>query len=136
MSRILALDVGEKRIGLATTDELLITCSPFGFIFRENAVSEIEKIIQKEGIEKIVVGMPFLPSGGLGSQAEDVQKFVDELKKSVSLQIDFEDEVLTSIEAERRLKEMKQKNQEKGDIDAMAACIILESYIRKEKYDR
>lgn len=132
MSRILSLDVGEKRIGLATTDELLITCSPFGFIEREGALGRLAGIIKDENIEKLVVGMPFLPSGPLGSQAEDVLRFVEELK-TLGISIDFEDEVLTSVEAERRLRSLKNPNFQKGDVDAMAACIILESYLRKEE---
>lgn len=135
MSKILSLDVGEKRIGLATTDELLITCSPFGFIARETALEQLGEIIESENIQKLVVGMPFLPSGNLGSQAEDVQRFIDNLKEKFSLPIEFENEVLTSIEAERRLRDSK-KSFEKGDIDSMAACIILESYLRKEQHDK
>ena len=132
MSKLMSLDVGEKRIGLAATDELLITCAPYGYIEREGAIEKLKQTFTGENITKIVVGMPFLPSGGLGSQAEDVNKFVEELRHEINIEIDFENEVLSSVEAERRLHEMKLKDMEKGDVDAMAACIILESYLRKE----
>lgn len=132
MSVILALDVGERRVGVAKTDELEIIASPFGFFDREVAIEKIADIISEEMVDLIVVGMPYLPSGGLGSQAEDVNLFIEELKAATSLDIETENEVLTSVEAEKRLKSMK-KSFEKGDIDAMAATVILESYLRKGK---
>lgn len=135
MAKILAIDVGEKRVGLATTDSLEIIASPFGWIPREGAVAKISEIISSEEVDQILVGMPFLPSGGLGSQSKDVLAFTEELKKELNIPIDFEDEVLSSVEAEKRLKEMKKSNCEKGDVDAMAACVFLESYLRKGKYE-
>jgi len=127
--RILAIDVGEARVGLAISDELQIIASPFGFINREDSSQKIDSIIKKENINGILVGMPFLASGGMGSQTKDVQMFTEELKGITDLNIDFENEILSSVEAENRLKEMK-KPYQKGDIDAMAACIILETYLR------
>ena len=130
MGRILAIDVGQKRVGLAITDELQMFASPYGCIAREGSVSEISVIIKNENISSIVIGMPYLPSGGLGGQASDVELFVTELKSKVSLPLDFEDEVLTSVEAEDRLTKMGSKYV-KGDIDAMAATIVLESFLSR-----
>ncbi|MEI6266460.1 MAG: Holliday junction resolvase RuvX [bacterium] len=127
--RILAIDVGEARVGLAISDELQIIASPLGFVSREDSFQEIDSIIKKEGISVILVGMPLLASGEMGSQTKDIQKFAKELKQTTDLNIDFENEILSSVEAENRLKEMK-KPYQKGDIDAMAACIILETYLR------
>jgi putative Holliday junction resolvase len=129
--KILALDIGEKRVGLAVSDELGMTASPFKTIQRKEAVSEIAEIVIGEGVGKVVVGVPYLASGELGSQATDVWKFIEELKPRVSVEIDFENEILTSYEAEERLKDKKKKNKE--DIDSMAAVIILESYLARTK---
>lgn len=129
MGRILAIDVGEKRVGLAMTDELCIIASPFGFVEREKSVEYIHNLIHKENIDHLVVGLPYLPSGGLGGQAVDVKAFVEDLTKIVNLPIEFENEMLTSVEAEKRLRIVKPKHV-KGDVDAMAATIILESFLQ------
>lgn len=131
LAKILALDVGEKRIGLATTDELEIIVSGFGFIEREHAVEKVAEIVENEAIEGIVVGLPMLPSGEKGSQAEDVEKFVSELADKINVDIEFENEVLSSVEAENRLKSIGKKIKDKGEIDEMAAIVILESYQRR-----
>jgi putative Holliday junction resolvase len=128
---IFALDVGEKRVGIAKSDPSAVFALPYGFIERENSFSELKEIFKKENADKIVVGMPFLPSGGLGSQSKDVEKFIDDLKQLVNLPVLTENEVLTSIEAENRLK-ISEKSYSKGDVDTMAAVIILESYLRRE----
>jgi putative Holliday junction resolvase len=127
---VFALDVGEKRIGLAKTDEIKLLAMPFCVVQRESALTELPKIFEENSAEKIVVGMPYLPSGGLGSQAKDVVDFIGKMKENISLPVVTENEVLTSIEAERRLKEIGE-DFSKGDIDIMAAVIILESYLRK-----
>jgi putative Holliday junction resolvase len=127
---VFALDVGEKRIGVAKTDEIKLLAMPFCVVQRESALTELPKIFEENSAEKIVVGMPYLPSGGLGSQAKDVVDFIGKMKENISLPVVTENEVLTSIEAERRLKEIGE-DFSKGDIDIMAAVIILESYLRK-----
>lgn len=132
--KILAADIGEKRIGLATCDELGVSATPYGHVERDNGLSRIVEIIEKESIERLVVGIPYLESGKLGSQAEDVWRFVEDLRLRVSIPIDFENEHLTSKEAEKRLKKDKSKKKsKKGDIDSMAAAIILESYLARMK---
>lgn len=133
MGKILGLDVGEKRIGLATSDELGILVSGQGAVLRKDALDYLPEYVKKEGIDLVVVGMPYLPSGGLGSQAEDVKKFMDQLSAATSVKLDTESEVLTSVEAENRLKDMKIKIKDKSEIDEMAAMIILESYLRRGK---
>lgn len=128
--KLLALDVGEKRVGLAESDELEIIASPKGYIYRIEAIDKLKAIIDEEKIEKIIVGMPFLPTTGeLGSQGGDVNIFINELKGNFNLPIEIVTEVFTSVEAEKRLREIGGEF-EKGDIDAMAATIILETYLR------
>lgn len=132
MSKYIALDVGTKRVGVAMSDDLAIIASPYATIPRVGAAEEAARLAEKEKAVRIVVGLPYLPSGGLGSQARDVNLFVEELQKQATIPIDFEDEVLTSIEAENRLKAMSKKRLVKSEVDAMAACIILESYMRRQ----
>jgi putative Holliday junction resolvase len=129
--KILAIDVGEKRVGFAASDELGIIASGLGAVERKGAVEAVCGLIEKEKIEKIVVGMPFLPSGGLGSQGKDVEKFIDSLKEEITIPVETENEVLTSVEAENRLKSMGKREIAKTEIDEMAAVIILESYLRR-----
>ncbi len=129
--KILALDVGEKRVGIALSDELCIISTPYGFVDRERAIDKVAEITNVEKVERIVIGLPYLPSGDLGSQSDDILKFSDLLKKTVRCRIDFEDESLSSVEAENRLRQGR-KPFEKGDIDAEAAAIILESYLAKK----
>ena len=131
MTKILSIDVGEKKVGLATTDETQMIAAPFGFLDRQDSIPKILDIITKENIGQIVVGIPYLPSGGLGSQAEDVQGFVTELRGKTRVGIDFENEILSSVEATNRLKAMRRKIKNKGEVDAMAATIILEGYLNR-----
>lgn len=131
MQKILSIDVGEKRVGLATSDELGMIAHPYGYLEREGAVAKIADLVAQEGTHQIVVGLPYLASGDLGTQAEDVQKFVAELQMVTETAIDFENEILSSVEAVNRLKRMKRNIRDKGEVDAMAATIILESFMNR-----
>lgn len=131
MTKVLAIDVGEKRVGLATTDETRMIAAPYGFLEREGSVAKIVDIIRVEEIGQLVIGMPYLPSGDLGSQAEDIEHFAADLGALTSLNITFENEILSSVEASNRLKGMKRKIKDKGEVDAMAATIILEGYLSR-----
>ena len=131
MFRTLAIDVGEKRVGFATSDELGITVSPAGYTDRAAALDRVVDLVRLENIGTIVVGLPYLPSGGLGSQASDIYDFVGKLQEVITQPIEYENEVHTSQEAEARLGLQKRKKIEKGDVDEMAAMIILESYLNR-----
>lgn len=133
MQKILAIDVGEKRVGLATSDELGMLALPFGYLDRDGVIEKIDSILVQENIGQIVVGMPFMGDGSMGTQAEDVQHFVAKLHEQTTIGIDLENEMLSSVEATNRLKSMKRKIQNKGEVDAMAATIILESYMNRSK---
>lgn len=135
LTKVLAIDVGEKRVGLATCDELRMIASPFGFLDRDDAVEKIVNIISSEEIAQLVVGLPQLSSGDMGTQAEDVKTFAKELGESTNIKIDFENEILSSVEAANRIKRSKKKMKHKGELDAMAACIILESYLNRSEIE-
>ncbi len=132
MHKIMALDVGTKRIGIALSDYLHVIATPCRCISREpeqKAIEEITKIAQENRVEKIVVGIPINMDGSLGSQA---QNCIDFSQKLTGFDIILEDERLTSEAAEERLRERRidfRKN--KGLVDIESACIILEQYLGK-----
>ena len=132
MHKVMALDVGTKRIGIALSDYLQVIATPHSFILRnpENkAIEEIVKIAKENRVEKIVVGIPLNMDGSKGSQAQDC---IDFSQKLVGFDIILEDERLTSEEAEERLRSRKvdfRKN--KGLVDMESACVILEQYLGK-----
>lgn len=128
--KILACDVGLSRVGLAVSDESATIAQPLTCVSRDDAYTRLQEIIDNEKIEKLVVGLPLLENGDEGSQAEDIKSFAIGLEKTIRLPIDFENEYLTSVEAERRLEG---KRHQKEDIDIMAATVILENYLEKNK---
>ena len=132
MHKVMALDVGTKRIGIALSDYLQVIATPHSFISRvpeEKASADIVKIAKENRVEKIVVGVPINMDGTFGGQAKDCQDFSQKL---IGFDIILEDERLTSEEAEERLRSRKvdfRKN--KGLVDMESACVILEQYLGK-----
>ena len=132
MYRVMALDVGTKRIGVALSDFLRVIATPHSCVQRQpedKAVEEILKIAKENRVEKIVVGLPKNMDGTIGEQAQDCINFS---QKIVGFDIILEDERLTSEEAEERHRERKidfRKN--KGLVDMESACVILEQYLGK-----
>lgn len=132
--RVLALDVGDKRIGVAVSDPFFLFATGLKIIIRENdnkALEEIKEICQTYKIKKIVVGLPYNMDGTIGAQAKKTVKFTEKLKND--FEIIYRDERLTSFEAEEMLKkENKKYTKNKGLVDIKAACIILQSYIGEQ----
>lgn len=128
-TNILALDVGEKRIGMATGDtamkipRILPTLSN-----DDNFSNQLADIVTYEGIDAIVVGYPRNLAGETTAQTEVVEQFIASLQTAVSVPIYTQDESLTSIKAEERLRE-RGKPYARADIDAEAAAIILQDYM-------
>lgn len=134
MYKIMALDVGTKRIGVALSDFLLMLANGHSCVARQpekKAVEEILKIAKENHVEKIVVGVPYNMDGTQGSQAEDCKSFAAKLE---GYNVIFEDERLTSDTAEENLRNKKidfKKN--KGLVDIESACIILEQYLSRNQ---
>lgn len=130
MHKVMALDVGTKRIGVALSDYLKVIASPHSCIPREpekEALELIVKIAKENNVKEIVVGLPINMDGSAGAQA---QNCIDFSQKIIGFDIILEDERLTSEEAEERLRQRKadfRKN--KGLVDMESACIILEQYL-------
>lgn len=127
IKNLLALDVGEKRIGLALGDSDVRIAVPFGYIERtEDSLVRLVEVILEHDIATVVIGYPRNQSGEPTHQTTLVIDFADELKKTeTGVEIEFQDESLTSVEAERRLGQVK----DRGEIDAEAASIILQDYL-------
>ncbi len=134
MHKIMALDVGTKRIGVALSDYLQILANGECCIQRTpetDAIKEIIKIAKANRVEKIIVGVPFNMDGTQGAQAEDCREFANNF---IDFEIIFEDERLTSEQAEENLRNKKidfRKN--KSLVDIESACIILEQYLSRKK---
>lgn len=130
--RILGIDYGEKRIGLAVSDEKETLASRFLTLENKSlkkSIKEIKKIVSEENIKKIVVGIP-IGFRGDSEQTKAVRKFIGELKKNIDLPIIEINEIFTSKMAEENLREAGMKDVKKV-IDQEAARIILESYLDK-----
>ena len=129
----MALDVGNVRIGVAASDPTQTISTPLNSLTRKNSISEIKEICSDRAIVLILVGMPYLPSGKLGTQARITEAFINELKISIEIPIQTADERMTTIEAKIRLKESGYKNisktGDKGIIDSAAAAVLLDEYI-------
>ena len=137
MQRFLGIDVGTKRIGIAICDPLLITTRSLVALARvpeDKAVLEIAKICKEYGISTVAVGLPYNMDGTLGSQAQDCQDFAKRLEVEAKLEVCFEDERLTSYEAEQILASQGKKyTRNKELVDMMSAELILRQFINKKE---
>ena len=130
--KLIGLDVGTKRIGISKADSSTKIAIPDGFVeVNGQEFIEIARIARMNNTSTFVVGLPRNNSGEETKQSLYVRDFARQLAMSIpNTKIYFEDESLTSVEAERRLKERKKKY-EKGEIDAEAASIILQDFLER-----
>lgn len=133
IQRVLGLDVGSKRIGIAISDPLGITAQGLETLQRKNKRLDFEalaKLVRDHGVSEIVVGFPLRMSGEEGIQAEKMQRFAEELRERVGLPVHLWDERLTSAEANRLLRETEMSIKRRGQVvDQMAAVLILQSWM-------
>lgn len=138
--RYMGLDYGTKTVGVALSDELLITAQPFETITREKETKlrktyqRIEEIIAEKKVEKIILGYPKNMNNTVGERALATEEFKENLERRTSLPVILQDERLTTIEADRILDATGvAESGRKQYIDKMAAAIILQSYLDAEK---
>jgi len=136
MERILAIDYGRRRIGLARNDALGFTAHGLPTLIvrnRENAIVQVLEVIEKEQPDRIVVGLPRNLDGSMSDMTEVVDVFVEQLQDRMSLPIVKIDERLTSVAALKTMRDMgiKQKGN-KGTVDKMAAVYLLEIYLQQQ----
>ena len=131
--RILAIDHGTKRMGVAISDELGMIAEPLEFIPPEpfaEFLNRLKEILREKQVELILVGMPRNMDGSYGPAALKVQEFVAVLKDVVAIPIKTLDERLTSVQAHRFLTEAEVRGrQRKEKVDKSAAAILLQSYL-------
>ncbi len=133
MGKIIAIDFGMKRCGIAITDDLKIIASPLGFQDSATIFTFLSQLIKKEIVECIVIGEPRRLNYEMSTTTEIVHKFGDRLQQLYpSILIKYIDERLTSKIAQNTLIESgigKKKRQEKGRLDAISATLILQTYL-------
>lgn len=135
--RIMGLDVGDKTIGVSVSDLMGLTSQPVTTIKRVSKKKDIEslkEIIKEKQVIKIVSGLPKNMNGTLGPQGEKVFSFCEFLKEETKIEIEFFDERLSTVQAERSLLEGDISRQKrKKVIDMLAAVIILQGYLDRQK---
>jgi putative Holliday junction resolvase len=129
----MALDVGDRNIGVAISDALLLTAQARPTLRRKDLKSDIEalrRLAEENEVHEIVVGRPVHMSGDESPQSRKVARFAEELHKVLDIPLVFWDERLTSFAAEQHLEEMGLNwRQRRGHIDKIAAMIILQNYL-------
>lgn len=135
--RILALDVGKKRIGLAVSDELAITAQGVETLQRTRVrddLAALKDIAARWNVQTLLVGKPLHMSGDESRQSEYTREFADRLHQHLELPVVFWDERLTSVEAERMLRQTGASlDQRKKAVDRLAAVLLLESYLEYKR---
>lgn len=153
MHRIMGLDIGDRRIGIAVSDPTQTLASPLKTIIRvddESAVIEIAALIGQHGIGKLVIGLPYMLDGSFGEQAQKVTEFSEKIKGRAAVETVMQDERLTTFSAGqklreggknlrgkidssttgRRLREARKKRESvRKEIDSAAATVILQAYL-------
>ena len=133
MGRVLGLDVGVRRIGIAVSDPLGITAQGLDTLQRKNKRHDVEylrRVIRDYEVKEIVVGLPLRMSGAEGTQSEKMRAFAEDLRKNFGLPVHLWDERLTSAEANRFLRETDLSIDKRGKaVDRIAAVLILQGWM-------
>ena len=133
LGRVMALDVGERRIGVAMSDPTRVLASPLTTLRaqpRARALEQIAALVRQNEVVAVVVGLPLTLSGEVGPQAHAVQLFAKELGQALDVPLHLFDERLTTVAAERMMIDLGMKpEQRKARIDEVAASIILQDFL-------
>jgi putative Holliday junction resolvase len=140
LGRILAVDYGERRIGMAMSDPSATIAQPLPTLIRRAGkrppVSKILEVITNNEIEAVVVGLPLALSGEDTDWTRDVREFAQTLQTRSGITVDLLDERMTSVQAERSVRELglkKSQREQKERIDSAAAMILLQMYLDQRK---
>lgn len=131
-ARILAIDYGRRRIGLAVSDELGITAVPVATLERKNRQEDIRRlreVARNYKITLIIIGSPLHLAGHAGEMAQEAARFASRIKKELGLPVELRDERLTSWEAEQTLKENSGRKSNNMHLDSVAAAILLRDFL-------
>jgi putative Holliday junction resolvase len=135
MNPILGIDFGHARIGVAISDELRLLAHPLETIAsNRNALARIAKIVRERRIASLVVGIPRTMSGEIGRAAHETLEFVEKLRAAVPCEVAVWDERLSTVAANRALREAGKKTREtRRYIDQVAAQMILQGYLDRQR---
>jgi len=135
--RIMGLDFGTKRIGIAISDELLMTAQGVNTLYRNEPakdIDELARLVRENGVEEVIVGLPLNMNGTYSAKTKEVVEFIGTLSKAVTVPVKTWDERLTSMQAERVLLEADASRAKRRQVtDKLAAQIILQSYLDSRK---
>jgi putative Holliday junction resolvase len=133
--RIVALDYGSKRVGVAVSDPLGLIAQPLATLDHDRVIPQLKELLrQYDQVDEIVVGLPKKLSGELGQAAQDVLVFVEQLRQAVPIKISTYDERMTTAAAERTLIAAGlSREKRKKVIDRSAAANILQDYLDRQK---
>ena len=137
MARILSIDYGRKRTGIAVTDPLQIIAGGLATVSTSELFDWLQQYVSREEVERIVIGEPRQPNGQPSENLQRVQQFVTRWRKAhPELPIDYYDERFTSVLAHQAMLDgglRKKARQDKALVDEISATIILEDYLRSRK---
>jgi len=136
--RYLGLDVGSKRIGIAVSDELGIIASPVSYVQRGSGeLTAFQELVRRYEPVRLVAGLPSGMSGHEGPQARSVRIYTDSLARQLGIELAYWDERLTTTIAEKQLiASGARRDKRREQIDALAASIMLQSYLDSEAFQR
>ena len=137
MARILSIDYGKKRTGLAVTDPLQIIAGGLATVATSELFDYLQAYVAREPVERIVIGEPRQPNGQPSENLQRVQQFVNRWRKAVpQISIEYYDERFTSVLAHQAMIDgglKKKARQDKALVDEISATIILQDYLRSRK---
>lgn len=133
--RLMGIDFGDARVGIALSDPLMIMSQGYKTILNDGTDSLFEKIvaiIKEKEVTKIIIGLPKNMDNSQGFRTDATMEFAEKLKTFTNVEIDFSDERLTTVSAHGFLNEMNVKGKKrKGAVDTLSAALILETYMKK-----
>ncbi len=142
--RVLGLDLGARRIGLAVSDPEARLAFPAGCLISEGPERDLEalrQLVEAREIKRIVVGLPIRMDGRAGPEAEAARHFASEIARATGVPVEMQDERWTTVEAERALRpagergsrRSRRRRDVRGDVDAAAAAILLRTYLERTR---
>lgn len=130
LKHILALDLGEKRIGVALASYQTKLPHPLVTLSNDDdLVKKLLQIIKENNVDKIIVGLPRSLDGNSTAQTETIKKMASKLDSALKVAIQFQDEALSSVRAKEDIERLRGQSYHKEEVDKLAACYILEDYL-------
>jgi putative holliday junction resolvase len=133
IGRVLGIDYGSKRVGLALSDPLRVLASGAGVLPNSRSlISTLACFVAEHFVVEVVVGMPYAPDGGAGQKGREVEEFILHLRGAMSVPVATWDESFTTVEASAAIRRggmKKKQRQKKGVLDEMAARLLLQEYL-------